>query len=238
MPMIRGYFGWLQLAVFMGLLLVLTRPTGAYLFRVLDGNGRMFLDPILRPLERTLYFLIRVDPRKEQSWKPYTLSMLAFSLAGVLFTSAAVGIAVAAALVRAIARQSAKTIDNFWGDLVRVNLYVLLPLCTIYAVFLVSQGMIQNFKPYDTARVLDPYVAEVSKKDAAGNLLKDAVIPADAVTASGSGLDPHTSLQNAFLQAPRVAHARGIGREALETIVHANAEGRDLGTSVNRGSMC
>ena len=54
-------------------------------------------------------------------------------------------------------------------------------------------------------------------------------VPADAVTASGSGLDPHISLQNAFLQAPRVAQARGIGSEALETFVHANVEGRDLG---------
>jgi potassium-transporting ATPase KdpC subunit len=57
----------------------------------------------------------------------------------------------------------------------------------------------------------------------------DIPVPADAVTTSGSGLDPHISLQNAFLQAPRVAKARGIAREALETIVRANAEGRDLG---------
>ena len=222
--------------VVLGLLLVLTRPTGAYLFRVLDGNGRLFLDPILRPLERTLYFLMRVDPQKEQGWKPYTLSMLAFSLVGFLFTyailrlqhllplnpqglrpvsdhlafntavsfttntnwqsyggestmsylsqmvgltfhnfvSAAVGIAIAAALVRGIARQSAKTIGNFWVDLVRVTLYVLLPLCLVYAVFLVSQGMIQNFKPYDTARILDPYTVEVAQKDDNGEVVKDA----------------------------------------------------------------
>ena len=236
MPMISDYFGWLQLALFMGLLLGLTRPTGAYLFRVLDGDGRLFLDPILRPLERTLYFLMRVDPEKEQGWKPYALSMLAFSLVGFLFTyailrlqnllplnpqglgpftdhlafntavsfttntnwqsygsestasylsqmvgltfhnftSAAVGIAIAAALVRGMARQSAKTIGNFWVDLVRVNLYVLLPFCILYAVFLVSQGMIQNFKPYDTARTLDPYTVEIVKKDDRGEVVKDA----------------------------------------------------------------
>jgi potassium-transporting ATPase potassium-binding subunit len=236
MPMIDDYFGWLQLALFMGLLLVLTRPTGAYLFRVLDGNGRTFLDPILRPAERTLYFLMRVDTQNEQDWKQYTLSMLAFSLAGVLFTytilrlqgllplnpqglgpftdhlafntavsfttntnwqsyggestvsylsqmagltfhnftSAAVGIAIAAALVRGIARQSAKTIGNFWVDLVRVNLYLLLPLCIVYAVFLVSQGMVQNFKPYDTARILDPNTVTFVKKDDNGEVVKDA----------------------------------------------------------------
>ena len=55
MQMIHDYFGWLQLAVFMGLLLVLTRPTGAYLLRVLDGNGRTFLDPVLRPVERAQF---------------------------------------------------------------------------------------------------------------------------------------------------------------------------------------
>ena len=236
MPMIDDYFGWLQLALFMGLLLVLTRPTGAYLFSVLDGNGRTFLDPILRPPERTLYFLMRVDTQNEQDWKQYTLSMLAFSLAGVLFTytilrlqgllplnpqglgpftdhlafntavsfttntnwqsyggestvsylsqmvgltfhnftSAAVGIAIAAALVRGIARQSAKTIGNFWVDLVRVNLYLLLPLCIVYAVFLVSQGMVQNFKAYDTARILDPNTVTFVKKDDNGEVVKDA----------------------------------------------------------------
>ena len=236
MQMIHDYFGWLQLAVFMGLLLVLTRPTGAYLLRVLDGNGRTFLDPILRPVERAQYFLLRVDPQKEQGWKQYAVSMLAFGLAGVLFTytilrlqhllplnpqglgpfgdhlafntavsfttntnwqsysgestssylsqmvgltfhnftSAAVGVAIAAALVRGIARQSAKTIGNFWVDLVRVNLYVFLPLCIVYAVFLVSQGMIQNFKPYDTARILDPFTTEVAKKDDSGDIVKDA----------------------------------------------------------------
>ena len=236
MQIFNDTFGWLQLALFVGILLVLTRPMGVYLFQVLDGKGKTFLGPILRPVERALYFLLRVDPQQEQDWKQYAVSMLAFSLVGVLFTyailrlqhllplnpqglgpfsdhlafntavsfttntnwqsyggestasylsqmvgltfhnftSAAVGIAIAAALVRGIARQSAKTIGNFWVDLVRVNLYVLLPLCIVYAVFLVSQGMIQNFKPYDTARILDPYTAEVAKKDDNGDVVKDA----------------------------------------------------------------
>ncbi len=235
MQIFSDTFGWAQLAAFTGLLLLLIRPTGVYLFQVLDAPGNTFLDPVLRPLERCFYFLLGADPKKEQDWKQYTLSLLAFSLAGLLFTyailrlqhllplnpkglgpfsdhlafntavsfmtntnwqsyggestasylsqmvgltfhnfvSAAVGIAVAAALVRGIARRSAKTIGNFWVDLVRVNLYVLLPLCIVYAVFLVSQGMIQNFEPYIVARILDPYTIEVAKKDDNGDVVKD-----------------------------------------------------------------
>ena len=72
------------------------------------------------------------------------------------FVSAATGIAIAAALVRAIARHSAKTIGNFWVDLVRVTYYLLLPICLVFAVFLVSQGIIQNFKPYAKATLVEP----------------------------------------------------------------------------------
>ena len=75
------------------------------------------------------------------------------------FVSAAVGIAIAAALVRGIARHSAQTIGNFWVDLVRVTYYLLLPICLVFAVFLISQGMIQNFKPYTKA---DPGRADES----------------------------------------------------------------------------
>ena len=67
------------------------------------------------------------------------------------FVSAATGIAIAAALVRGIARHSANTIGNFWVDLVRVTYYLLIPICVVFALFLVSQGMIQNFKPYTKA---------------------------------------------------------------------------------------
>ena len=63
------------------------------------------------------------------------------------FVSAATGIAIAAALVRGIARHTANTIGNFWVDLVRVTYYLLIPICVVFALFLVSQGMIQNFKP-------------------------------------------------------------------------------------------
>jgi potassium-transporting ATPase potassium-binding subunit len=228
-------YGWMQLALFLGLLLLATRPMGVYLYRVLDPQGKTFLDPVLKPVERFFYGLMRVDPGSEQDWKRYTVSLLVFSGIGVLFTyallrlqrllplnpqrlgpvsehlafntavsfttntnwqsyggestmsylsqmvalafhnfvSAAAGIAVAAALVRGIARHSAKTVGNFLVDLVRTTLYLLLPLCLPYAVFLVSQGMIQNFKPYESARLVEPMTVEAPKTDAQGQPVKD-----------------------------------------------------------------
>src|SRR5512140_1640423 len=211
-------YGWIQLALFLGLLLLVTRPMGAYLYRVLDPQGKTFLDPVLKPVERFFYRWMVVDPTTEQDWKRYAVSLLLFSLVGTVFTyaalrlqhllplnpqhlgpvskslafntavsfisntnwqnyggestmsylsqmvalalhnftSAAAGIAVAAALVRGIARHSAKTVGNFPVDLVRTTLYLLLPLCLLYAFFLVAQGMIQNFNPYESARLVEP----------------------------------------------------------------------------------
>jgi potassium-transporting ATPase potassium-binding subunit len=228
-------YGWIQLGLYIFTLLLLTKPIGLYLFLVLDAEGKTFLDPFLKPIERLLYRVFALDPKKEQDWKQYTLSLLAFSLVGLLFTyailrlqhllplnpqgfgpvspdlafntavsfttntnwqnyggestlsyfsqmvglafhnfaSAATGIAIAAALVRGIARHAAKTIGNFWVDLVRTNLYLLLPICMIYALFLVSQGMIQNFKPYETARLVQFSTIQVPLKDAAGHEIKD-----------------------------------------------------------------
>jgi K+-transporting ATPase ATPase A chain len=79
-----------------------------------------------------------------------------------------------AALTRGIARQTAKTIGNFWTDLVRVNLYLLLPLCLIYALFLISQGAIQNFKPYETARLVEPSTVQIPQQDNLGKPVPDA----------------------------------------------------------------
>src|SRR5260221_14310709 len=90
------------------------------------------------------------------------------ALASHNFWSAATGIAIAGALVRGIARHSAKTIGNFWVDLVRVTYYLLLPICLVFAVFLVSQGIIQNFKPYTTAKLTEPYTIQVQKTDDKG----------------------------------------------------------------------
>jgi K+-transporting ATPase ATPase A chain len=229
-------YGWIELALFSVLLFLVTKPLGLFLVRVLDPEGKTFLDPGLKPVERLLYRCFRVDPTKEQDWKQYTFSVLAFSAVSCLFTyvilrlqdvlplnpqglssvspdlafntavsfttntnwqfyggestmsylsqmvglafhnfvSAAVGIGVAAALVRGLARHSSGTLGNFWVDLVRVTLYLLLPLSLVFAVFLVSQGMIQNFKPYETAQLRDPFTVQVPRKDKDGNEVKDA----------------------------------------------------------------
>lgn len=229
-------FGWIQLGFFLAILLLLTRPMGVHLHRVLDAQGKTILDPAIKPAERFLYRLLRIDPGAEQDWRGYTLSLLAFSLVGALltyailrlqhllplnpqrlgpvgeslsfntavsfttntnwqnyggestmsylsqmaglalpnFTSAASGIAVAAALVRGIARQTVRTIGNFWVDLVRIHLYLLLPASLLLAVFLVSQGVIQNFKPYENARLVEPMTVDVPKTDVHGRPVKDA----------------------------------------------------------------
>jgi K+-transporting ATPase ATPase A chain len=96
------------------------------------------------------------------NWQAYvpetTMSYLTqmLTLAYHNFFSAAVGIALAIALVRGIARRESKTLGNFWVDTTRASLWVLLPTCFIYALLLVSQGVIQNFRPYDTARLVQP----------------------------------------------------------------------------------
>jgi K+-transporting ATPase ATPase A chain len=80
------------------------------------------------------------------------------------FVSAATGIVLAIAFIRGIARREAKTIGNFWVDLTRCSLYVLLPLCLIGALALVSQGVVQNFKPYTQAALVEPQ--QITKTDA------------------------------------------------------------------------
>lgn len=207
----------LQLCMFILGLLAVTKPVGLYLHKVLNADGKTFLDSCIGPVERFLYRVFGIDPCREQGWRQYSVSLVCFSLIGTLFTyavlrlqhvlplnpqslgplsehlsfntavsfstntnwqsysgentlsyfsqmvaltsqnftSAASGIAVAAALVRGIARHSAKTIGNFWVDLVRINLYLLLPLSLVIAVFMISQGVIQNFKPGVVAQTVD-----------------------------------------------------------------------------------
>ena len=231
---------WLQLAIYVGALLLLTKPLGLYLMQVLDSRGRTWLDPLVKPFERLTYRVCGIDPEREQSWRGYAFAMLAFSLTGLLFTylvlrlqhllplnpqhlpgvepdlafntavsfttntnwqsyggestlsyfsqmvaltmhnftSAAVGIGIAAALVRGLARHTAQTIGNFWADLVRVIYYLLAPICVVFALVLVSQGMIQNFRPYDTAKTLEPYTIQVAKTDGQGQ----PVLAADGKT--------------------------------------------------------
>ena len=78
--------GWIQLALYVAVLLAITKPLGLYLCQVLDVNGKTFLDPVIKPLEKLTYKLIGVDPNKEHDWKQYAIAMLVFSLVSMLFT--------------------------------------------------------------------------------------------------------------------------------------------------------
>ena len=200
---------WLLLVLFMLVLLVLAKPLGGYIADVMEGR-RHLLSPVGAPLESLLYRLAGVKREQEMSWLHYALSVLLFSLIGVLFVyllqriqlwlplnpqhmaavspdssfntaisfvtntnwqgyggestmayltqmlgltvqnflSAATGIVVAIALIRGFARHSVATIGNFWVDLTRATLYILLPLSTLFALLLVSQGVMQNFAAY------------------------------------------------------------------------------------------
>jgi potassium-transporting ATPase potassium-binding subunit len=106
------------------------------------------------------------------NWQNYsgesTMSYLT-QMAGLAyhnFVSAAVGMALAIAFVRGIARKERDTIGNFWVDLTRSTLWILLPMCVIYALALVSQGVIQNLKQYDSAKLVEPQ--QVPKLDSNG----------------------------------------------------------------------
>ena len=118
-----------------------------------------------------LAFNTAVSFTTNTNWQSYvgesTMSYLSQMVALAIhnFVSAAIGIAIAAALVRGIARHSAKTLGNFWVDLVRITYYLLLPICLVFAVFLVSQGMIQNFKPYTKAKLVEPITIQVREKE-------------------------------------------------------------------------
>jgi K+-transporting ATPase ATPase A chain len=210
--------GWFQIAVFLALIFLVTKPLGVFMARVFNRE-RTFMDPVLRPIERLLYRVTMVDEDHEMRWTEYAVSMLLFSLVSMLvlylmeraqgvlpfnpqklgavspahlafntaasfttntnwqnyagettmsyftqmaglayhnFVSAAVGIAMAIAFIRGIARRQMETIGNFWVDLVRSCLWVLLPFCIVGALALVSQGVVQNLKPYDSVKLLEP----------------------------------------------------------------------------------
>jgi len=103
-----------------------------------------------------------------QSYTPETTMSYLTQMAGLAyhnFTSAAVGIAMAVALIRGIARRESKTIGNFWVDMTRALLWILLPLTIVGSLVLVSQGVIQNFKPYVTAHLTDSQKVMVTSAD-------------------------------------------------------------------------
>ena len=215
--------GWLQIAFFFGLVLLIAKPLGAYMARVFEGQ-KTFADPLFMPIERVLYRITGVDEKYEMRWTEYCLSMLVFSAVTMLLTycierlqhylpwnpqhltavapdlafntaasfttntnwqsytpettmsyftqmvgltmhnfwSAAIGIALAVAFIRGIARKESGTIGNFWVDMTRAILRVLVPICIVYGMVLVSQGVVQNFRHYDTVNILDPVTVTVT----------------------------------------------------------------------------
>jgi len=208
--------GWLQIGLFSLIVVLITRPFGGYITRVFAGE-RTFLSPLLRPVERLVYWCCGVDETEEQSWLIYAVSMLFFGLAGFVtlyalqrlqwylpfnpqgqaaveqvlafntsgsfvtntnwqsyvpettmgylvqmagltvhnFVSAAVGIALAIALIRGFARREASGIGNFWADLTRCTLYILLPISVIVTLLFVWQGVPQNLSAYVDATTLE-----------------------------------------------------------------------------------
>jgi K+-transporting ATPase ATPase A chain len=210
---------WLEYAVFLGVVLVLAIPVGRYLARVFAGE-RTFLDPAMRPLERLLYWLLRVHPEREMTAGVYIACFLAFSAFGTVllfallmsqqwlpggpderylttpmtpdlaantavsfsttttwqayagestlryvlqivglttqnFLGGAAGLAVGIAFIRGLARERSATIGNFWVDLVRSLLWVLLPLSLFSGLLLVWQGVPLNLSPYAEAQTLE-----------------------------------------------------------------------------------
>ncbi len=206
----------LQVLIFLGLILLVTKPLGLYMTKVFAGE-RTWLSPALVPVERFFYRLSGVNPEEEQKWTTYTIAMLLFSLVGMLivyiqmrtqqwlplnpadmsavepslafntamsfttntnwqnyfgeqtmsyltqmsglafhnFASAATGIALAVAFVRGLTRKSAQNIGNFWVDITRCILYILLPISIVGALVLVSQGVVQNFNAYTQVTTLE-----------------------------------------------------------------------------------
>ena len=211
--------GWVQIAIYVVVLVALVPPLGGYMARVYTPGERVLLERVFGRFERLLYRVFGVDPNERQDWKRYGRSLLVFSLVGWLvmyailrtqtihpfsnypgttyhsgtwdvtfntvssfvsntnwqyyggettltyfsqmvgmtfqnFVSAAAGIVVLIALIRGIVARSGKGLGNFWQDMVRTLLYVLLPLSVIGTLLLVSQGVIQNFSHYTTAHTL------------------------------------------------------------------------------------
>ncbi|GAC1310752.1 MAG: potassium-transporting ATPase subunit KdpA [Vulcanimicrobiaceae bacterium] len=201
--------GWLQAGIFFALIFALTKPLGAYMARVFNGE-RTFLSPVLAPLESAFYRLCRVDPARETNATGYLLALFAFSAVGLAwlylvlrvqkflpfnpqgfdnlapdaawnaavsfltntnwqfysgestmsyfsqmaglawhnFVSAAAGIAVAIAVIRGVSRTDGKALGNFWVDMTRALLYILLPISVVGSLIFVAQGMPQNFHAY------------------------------------------------------------------------------------------
>lgn len=226
---------WLQIIVYLVVLLLLVKPMGAYMAMVFaeQQNG---VTRFGARFERLIYRVSGVEPGEDMSWKKYAFAMLLFNVVGMLavyvlqrvqqwlplnpehfaaitpdsamntavsfasntnwqgyggestmsyltqavglavqnFLSAATGIAVLIAVIRGFARRGAKAIGNFWVDLTRTTLYILLPLSFVMTLVLVSQGVVQNVRPYEHATTVQATTYDEPTKDADGNPVLDA----------------------------------------------------------------
>src|SRR5580700_7754981 len=122
------------------------------------------------------------------------------------FTSAAVGIALAIAFVRGIARREKETIGNFWVDMTRATLWLLLPMCLVYALALVSQGTVQNLKPYDTVKLVEPQQVQKTGPDGKPMVGQDGKPVMDTVTDQTVAQGPVASQE-----APKMLGTNGGG---------------------------
>jgi K+-transporting ATPase ATPase A chain len=226
--------GWLQLVLYVVVLLLLAKPMGAYMAAVYEGRATR-AQRVGGWLERVLYRGAGVDATWEMTWIDYALAMLWFNLLGGLavyalqrlqvflplnpqamaavspdsafntatsfitntnwqgyggestmsyltqmlglsvqnFVSAATGMAVLVALIRGFARKQIASIGNFWFDLVRSTVYILLPLSFALALMLVSQGVVQTFDKYATVTLVQPVTYDNPKNGPDGQPLKD-----------------------------------------------------------------
>lgn len=155
-----------------------------FTYAILRLQHLLPLNPQALPgLSPALAFNTAVSFTTNTNWQSYggesTMSYFSQMVALAIhnFTSAAVGISIAAALVRGVSRASATTLGNFWVDITRTTYYLLLPVSLVFAVFLVSQGTIQNFKAYDTATLIEAIPA-VAAIPAAGDTPAVDAVPA------------------------------------------------------------
>jgi K+-transporting ATPase ATPase A chain len=224
-------YSWLQLIVYIVVLLALAKPLGSFMAKVYQGE-HTFLDRVLGPVERLIYRLAGVKPEEDMNWMTYAIAVMLFNVLGLLavyalqrlqaflplnpqglgaitadsswntatsfatntnwqgysgevtmsylsqmlgltvqnFVSAATGMAVLIALIRGIVRHTTKGIGNFWVDLTRSTLFILVPLSIVVALALVSQGVVQTLSPYKTVALLQPTT------DANGNAVTEQAL--------------------------------------------------------------
>ncbi len=207
---------FIEIALYVGALIIMTPLLGSYMARVLRGDRHLMSVP-LGWLERVIYRMAGVNPAEDTHWKTYAWQLLAFNLFGFLsvfllqmlqqwlplnpqdlpavswhssfntavsfmtntnwqgyggevtmsyltqmlgltvqnFVSAATAVAVLLALVRGFTRKSTALVGNFWADLVRTTVYILLPLSVVLTFVLVGQGVVQTFDSYQTVTTLE-----------------------------------------------------------------------------------